>query len=136
MLKLRALLYDVTHHTFEGIHMNDATGTPAPRRHFSEEEWRSIEQDPEFVALVAAKRRFIVPATVFFIVYYFALPISVGFAPDLMSRNVIGRMNLAYLFALSQFLVAWGIAFLYLRRAGRFDEMAERIRDKARETVP
>ena len=38
----------------------------------------------DFRALVAAKRRFIVPATIFFIVYYFALPILVGYAPDLM----------------------------------------------------
>jgi len=113
--------------------MIDATGGQAPRHQFSEEEWRTIEQTPEFVALVAAKRRFIIPATVFFILYYFALPISVGFAPELMSRNVIGRMNLAYLFALSQFVVAWGIAFLYLRRAGRFDEMAEKIRNRARD---
>lgn len=101
--------------------------------HLSAQEWKKIEQDPEFVALVAAKRRFIIPATIFFIVYYFALPISVGFAPELMSRNVIGLMNLAYLFALSQFFVAWGIAFLYLRRAGRFDEMAEKIRNRARD---
>ena len=76
---------------------------------------------------MAAKARFIVPATVFFIVYYFALPLLVGYAPALMKQPVIGPVNIAYLFALSQFVVAWAIAFLYLRAAGRFDRMAQSV---------
>jgi uncharacterized membrane protein (DUF485 family) len=91
-------------------------------------DWERIERLPSFRSLVAAKRRFILPATVFFIVYYFALPVLVGYAPDFMSRKVVGPVNLAYLFALSQFFMAWILAGLYLRAAGRFDEMAERIR--------
>lgn len=78
---------------------------------------------------MAAKARFIVPATVFFIVYYFALPILVGYAPKFMSRPVIGPLNIAYLFALSQFFMAWIVAALYMRAAGRFDAMARRLLD-------
>jgi uncharacterized membrane protein (DUF485 family) len=44
-----------------------------------------------------------------------------------MSRRVFGVLNLAYLFALSQFFVAWAIAALYVRAAGRFDEQSRRI---------
>jgi uncharacterized membrane protein (DUF485 family) len=44
-----------------------------------------------------------------------------------MSRRVLGVINLAYLFALSQFFMAWIIAALYTRAAGRFDEMARKI---------
>lgn len=33
--------------------------------------------------MMAAKARFIAPATVFFVVYYFALPILVGHATEL-----------------------------------------------------
>jgi uncharacterized membrane protein (DUF485 family) len=36
-------------------------------------------------------------------------------------------VNLAYLFALSQFFVAWTIAYLYVRAAREFDEYGERI---------
>ncbi|MBI2149011.1 MAG: DUF485 domain-containing protein, partial [Acidobacteria bacterium] len=75
--------------------------------------------------------KLIVPATLFFIIYYFALPILVGYAPGLMERKVIGNINLAYLFALSQFFIAWGIAALYLRAAARFDLMAKKIVEKA-----
>jgi uncharacterized membrane protein (DUF485 family) len=44
-----------------------------------------------------------------------------------MSLKVWGPVNLAYLFALSQFFVAWTIAYLYVRAAREFDEYGERI---------
>jgi|HubBroStandDraft_6_1064221.scaffolds.fasta_scaffold304688_2 uncharacterized membrane protein (DUF485 family) len=90
-------------------------------------DWDIVAHNPEFEDLMAAKARFIVPATVFFIVYYFALPVLVGYAPKFMSTPVIGPLNIAYLFALSQFLMVWIIALLYMRAAGRFDERAKRL---------
>ena len=88
---------------------------------------------PEFKELVRRKLRFIVPATLFFIVYYFALPVLVGYAPRLMETPVIGAVNIAYLFALSQFFMAWILAALYFRAAGRFDAMALGIISKLKE---
>jgi uncharacterized membrane protein (DUF485 family) len=90
-------------------------------------DWDRIANSGEFKDLMAAKARFIVPATLFFIVYYFALPVLVGYAPALMRTPVIGVVNLAYLFALSQFFVAWFIAWRYLRAADRFDRMGREI---------
>jgi uncharacterized membrane protein (DUF485 family) len=94
-------------------------------------DWERVAATDEFKSLIAAKRKFIGPAVIFFIVYYFALPALVGYAPGLMSRRVLGVINLAYLFALSQFFMAWIIAALYVRAAGRFDEMARKIIHKA-----
>lgn len=93
--------------------------------------WDKIAESPEFKHLMAVKRTFIVPAFIFFVVYYFALPVLVGYAPQLMSTKVIGKVNLAYLFALSQFFVAWVIAGLYVRAANNFDRLAKDILDKA-----
>ena len=87
-------------------------------------DWAAVERSPAFGELLAAKRRFIVPATLFFVVYYFALPLAVGFLPQLMSTRVFGNLNLAYLFALSQFVMAWTLAALYVRAAARWDRMA------------
>lgn len=95
-------------------------------------EWARMEADPGFRALVAAKRRFIVPATLFFIVYYFALPLLVGYFPEMMGRDVIGNINIAYLFALSQFFMAWVLMWMYVRRARDFDEQAAAIAASAR----
>jgi uncharacterized membrane protein (DUF485 family) len=91
------------------------------------DQWEIASAHPEFKALMRAKRRFIVPAFIFFVVYYFALPVSVGYAPAFMATPVAGPLNIAYLFALSQFFVAWIIAWLYVRQAARFDEMSRTV---------
>jgi uncharacterized membrane protein (DUF485 family) len=89
-------------------------------------DWDRIAAGEEFKGLLASKRRFIVPATIFFVAYYFALPVLVGYAPQLMDTRLLG-VNLAYLFALSQFFMAWAVAALYVRAAGGWDETARRI---------
>lgn len=90
-------------------------------------KWDRVQEMDEFRLLILAKKEFVVPATVFFVVYYFALPVLVGYAPAFMSRKVLGPVNLAYLFALSQFFVAWGIAFAYVSAAKRFDKFGAHI---------
>jgi len=96
----------------------------------SKSTWDEIANGRPFQDLMATKRMFIVPAFVFFVVYYFALPVLVGYAPQFMSTKV-GFVNLAYLFALSQFFVAWIIAALYVRAANNFDRLAKDILNKA-----
>ena len=89
--------------------------------------WDAIANSHEFHRLLAAKKRFIVPAFVFFLAYFFALPVLVGYAPRWMSIRVIGPVTLAYLGALSQFVVGGIIAALYVRAAGKHDRMAAAI---------
>src|SRR5437899_9340390 len=92
--------------------------------------WDKIAESREFQDLMATKKIFIVPAFIFFVVYYFALPVLVGYAPQFMSIKV-GPVNLAYLFALSQFFVAWLIAALYVKAANNFDRHAIELLEKA-----
>ena len=93
----------------------------------SQIDWDQIAATTEFQQLLVVKRRFIVRATLFFVVYYFALPVLVGWVPQLMSKPVLGPLNIAYLFALSQFFMAWCVAALYVREAARWDEVARQI---------
>ena len=97
--------------------------SPAP-------DWPALERTPEFRALVRAKRSFLAPASVCFVVYYFALPILVGYWPEAMNRLVIGRINVAYLFALSQFVMAWTLMAAYVRRARTYDRMADAVKQQ------
>ena len=97
-------------------------------------DWNRIAASDRFKQLVKTKLKFIIPATIFFIVYYFALPVLVGYAPELMNRKVIGSINVAYLFALSQFFMAWVVALLYVRAASRHDQMAREVVDESLET--
>jgi len=107
---------------------------PTHERTASEEAgsipWEMIAASTRFQELLRAKRRFIIPAMIVFIVYYFALPALVGYARPLMEKRILGPVNLAYLFALSQFFMAWIIAALYVRAANRFDRQAKEIVSK------
>jgi uncharacterized membrane protein (DUF485 family) len=94
---------------------------------FNAADWAAVERMPEFRALVRTKRAFILPASLFFVAYYFALPVLVGYFPDAMSTRVAGRLNVAYLFALSQFAMAWTLMALYVRRARRYDAMVQKL---------
>ncbi len=87
-------------------------------------DWDAIAADTDFKHLLASKARFIIPATLFFIIYYFTLPILVGWFPKLVEQKVFGEVNLAYLFALSQFFMAWILAFLYMAAAAGWDRQA------------
>jgi len=94
-----------------------------------------IAASPQFQHLMATKKAFIVPAFVFFLVYYFALPVLVGYAPHFMQIKVAGNVNIAYLFALSQFFVAWIIAGLYVKAADNFDRLSDDILDNIDRTT-
>jgi len=95
-------------------------------------QWDRVDEMDEFRLLLMAKREFVIPATITFVVYYFLLPVLVGYAPDLMAKKVWGAVNIAYLFALSQFFMAWGIAWLYVIQARKFDDYGRKIMDKLR----
>lgn len=90
-------------------------------------QWDRVAAMDEFKQLLKAKMRFIVPATIFFIVFYFLLPYLVGYYPQKMDKRVWGSVNIAYLFALSQFFVSWLLAWLYVRAARKWDESAKNI---------
>lgn len=91
-------------------------------------DWNGIAARADFRHLVRSKIAFLVPACVFFVVYYFALPVLVGWWPEVMKKPVIGSLNWAYLFALSQFFMAWILAFIYVRKAAVWDKEADAIK--------
>jgi uncharacterized membrane protein (DUF485 family) len=83
------------------------------------------------VELEHRHRRFVWPATVFFLIYYMALNILAGSARDLMGTRLFGQFTFGYLFALSQFLMAFVVAWVYARWAARrMDPLAADLREK------
>ena len=90
-------------------------------------DWSAIDADPRFQSLHARKSRFLWGLMIFSVVYYFLLPIGAGYFTNLYRVRVWGVINVGLLFALSQFIVAWGIAWYYAHRANEFDAMADEI---------
>jgi uncharacterized membrane protein (DUF485 family) len=92
--------------------------------------WVAIDTDPRFQRLHAKKLAFLSGLMIFSLVYYFLLPVGAAYFTDIYKIKVYGVVNVGILFALSQFIVAWGIAFYYTAKAKDFDIMAaELVRD-------
>ncbi|MBW8079060.1 MAG: DUF485 domain-containing protein [Gallionella sp.] len=90
--------------------------------------WTAIDADPRFQALHRKKTLFLWGLMIFSTVYYFLLPIGAAYFQDLFKVKVWGVVNVGILFALSEFIVAWTIAFVYSKKANaEFDSMAQEI---------
>ncbi|HKQ00405.1 MAG TPA: DUF485 domain-containing protein [Actinomycetes bacterium] len=93
----------------------------------------AVGKDPEMVELERRHRRFVWPVTAFFLVYYMLLNILAGTSPGLMGTKVFGEFTFGYLFALSQFVMAFVVAWVYSRWAARrIDPLATDLREKLR----
>jgi len=91
-------------------------------------DWKAIVADRRFQALHTKKTRFLWGLMVFSIAYYFLLPVGAAYFQELFRIKVWGPVNVGLVFALSEFVVAWGIAFWYARRANaEFDTMAAEL---------
>jgi len=93
-------------------------------------DWQAIEASPEFQELVKARRSFLVPATIVFLVGALGYLLLVSFAQDFLSKDV-GGIPLAFLLALTQVLLTWAITFAYMRKADSTFEPLEQKAAKA-----
>jgi uncharacterized membrane protein (DUF485 family) len=101
-------------------------------------DWQALERSPEFHELVRRKRRFVVPATIGFLAWYVTFVLLAGYAEDFMGRELLfDGITVGYGLALSQFLMVWGLTWLYLRKAEReFDPLEARVRAIAEGAQP
>ena len=91
-------------------------------------DWEALTRDPRFQDLHRRKTLFLWGLMGVSVVYYFLLPIGAAYYQDLFKVRVWGVINVGLLFALSEFVVAWAIAWIYSRRAGsEFDQLAAQI---------
>jgi uncharacterized membrane protein (DUF485 family) len=91
-------------------------------------DWNAVIADPRFQVLHRKKQGFLTGLMIFSVVFYFLLPIGAAYFQDLYKVKVWGVVNFGLLFALSEFIVAWLVAFYYSRRAGaEFDRLAHEI---------
>ncbi|MCM3739473.1 DUF485 domain-containing protein [Oceanobacillus luteolus] len=88
-----------------------------------------VEESKEFKSFMKSKKKFIVPWTIFFLIFYFTLPILTSYTTFLNS-SFFGDISWVWVFAIAQFVMTWVLCTLYVRKANRFDEMAEDIIDE------
>ena len=90
-------------------------------------DWVAIERSPEFQELTRSKKAFVVPATIFFMAWYFGFIALCGYAPDFMGKEFLtDGLTVGYVLALTQFLMTWVLGAMYVRRANRsWDPLAQ-----------
>jgi uncharacterized membrane protein (DUF485 family) len=97
-------------------------------------DWEAIERSPEFQELVRSRRRFVVPATIFFLAWYLGFIALCGYAEDFMGERIYQGLTVGYLLALTQFVMVAVLGLMYLRRSDRvFDPLSEKVARMASE---
>ena len=92
-------------------------------------EYEQMQATPEFQQLKRTLRRFIFPATAAFLAWYLLYVLMSAYARDFMGQQLLGNINVAYVFGLLQFVSTFVIAFIYSRYADKhFDPTADRLR--------
>ena len=91
-------------------------------------DWEAIERSPEFQELVTRRRRFVVPATIFFLSWYLGFILLAGYAKDFMASSVYEGLTVGYVLALTQFLMVGVLGLMYLRRSDRvYDPLSAEV---------
>ncbi len=93
-----------------------------------------IQSSPEFQDLRRSLRRFVIPTTIFFLVWYASYVLLGAFAHDFMAIRLWGNINVGLLVGLGQFVTTFVITGLYVRFANReLDPRADAVRARLEE---
>jgi uncharacterized membrane protein (DUF485 family) len=99
-------------------------------------DWLAVERSSEFQELVHERRRFLVPATIVFLVGAIGYLLLAAFVPGVMGWQVVDGLPFAWLSAVCMVLLTWVLTFAYLRKADRdFEPLEERAAAVAQRTT-
>jgi uncharacterized membrane protein (DUF485 family) len=82
-------------------------------------DWLAIERSSEFKELVHERRRFLVPATIVFLVGALGYLLLAAFVPSVMGWQIVEGLPFAWVAAISQVLLTWVLTWAYLHKADR-----------------
>lgn len=97
----------------------------------TETPYQVAQATPEFQELRHTLRRFVFPATVAFLTWYTGFVLLTLFARDFMAQELLGKINVAYVLGMLQFVSTFVIAYVYAKYAEKnFDPLADKIRER------
>lgn len=98
----------------------------------SETYHEKIEKSPSFRRLMKEKKAFLVPSIIFFMLFYFSLPILAVYT-TVLEGKVIGEITWAWVLAIAQFIMTWTLCILYVKKANRFDKLVDEVIEENQE---
>lgn len=102
---------------------------PAKKVHTSDQEFVTISESKEFNELISNKKKFLVPMTIFFMLFYFTLPLLTSYS-RILHQKAIGEITWVWIFAFAQFIMVWVLATVYVKKANKFDKQVNIILEK------
>ncbi|MFH8366551.1 DUF485 domain-containing protein [Streptomyces sp. NPDC018031] len=91
--------------------------TPAPGAMPSRDVYRRVHAGADFQEMRGRYRRFVLPATLAFLLWYLAYVVAATSAPGLMARPVAGVLNVAMVAGIAQFASTFLLTWAYARHA-------------------
>ncbi|WP_100009986.1 DUF485 domain-containing protein [Lentibacillus sediminis] len=95
-------------------------------------DYEKVVQSSSFKQFMQDKKKFIIPWTIFFLVFYFLLPILTSYT-TFLNTPAIGDISWVWLFAFAQFVMTWVLCIVYVKKANSFDKQADEILEKMQE---
>ncbi|MEH7125322.1 DUF485 domain-containing protein [Bacillus sp. JJ1532] len=89
-------------------------------------DYVKVTSSSQFKQFLSKKNKFLVPMTIFFMIFYFLLPIFTSYT-TFLNTPAIGDISWTWIFAVSQFVMVWVISSIYVKKAASFDKEAEQI---------
>ncbi|AIE61087.1 DUF485 domain-containing protein [Bacillus methanolicus] len=88
--------------------------------------YSEMAQSTSFKHLLRKKRNFILPFSLFFLAFYFTLPILTAYS-DILNTPALGPISWAWVFAFAQFIMTWTLCIIYTKKSTEFDKIVEEI---------
>ena len=90
-----------------------------------------VVQSGKFKELLSSKKRFLWSCTIFFLLFYFTLPVLTAYS-KILNHSAIGAISWAWIFAFAQFVMTWALCIIYTRKSAKFDRIIEEIQQERR----
>ncbi|MEK3886830.1 DUF485 domain-containing protein [Bacillus sp. FSL K6-3431] len=88
--------------------------------------FEQVSESTQFKTLMKKKKKFLIPWTLFFLVFYFTLPILTSYT-NVLNTPAIGDISWVWIYAMAQFVMTWILCTIYVRKFYSFDKDAEEI---------
>jgi uncharacterized membrane protein (DUF485 family) len=96
------------------------------------EEWVRVERTSAFQEYSRKRKAFLIPATIFFLLFFFGLPLLAAFT-TVLNGKAVGPLTWAYIYGIAQFFMTWILMHIYVNQANKWDDLVERARHEVAE---
>src|SRR5699024_9238350 len=85
-----------------------------------------VEESDQFKKFMNEKKKFILPMTILFLIFYFLLAVFSSYT-TFLHTSFFGDISWVWVFAFAQFVMTWVLCTIYVKKAAKFDEKANEI---------